>query len=95
MIRPVWTKIAARVDEGGPSLQGQALLTALFRWLRGEAPPEIAFIDQELSLELFDALEVDWRNFPLQDAIEAVRAERIPVLSDGASRGDHMHLTAA
>jgi hypothetical protein len=74
MIRPLWNAVVVRPEDGDP-LQGETRLVALLLWLRGEPSPGLAFLDGA-GARLTDPMAVDWRHFPLQDAIDAGKVAR-------------------
>jgi hypothetical protein len=70
-----WTTLDVRMNDG-QSLEGGMRLAAMFLWLRGEASTQLAFVDPASGTRLTDPMAVNWRDFPLEEAIEASRAER-------------------
>jgi hypothetical protein len=72
MARLVWNTVVVCPEEGASSLEGDARLVALLLWLRGEAPPSLVFLDGA-GAQLTDPMAIDWRNFPLQDAIDVAK----------------------
>jgi hypothetical protein len=71
--RPRWTKVTLRLGNQGAALDGDIRLAALLRWLRSEAPPHLAVFDPA-GLPLTGPEEVDWANFPLEEALLAAQA---------------------
>jgi hypothetical protein len=72
MARPLWNTVVVYSQESANALEGETRLVALLLWLRGEAPPLAVFFDGTGG-ELTDPMTIDWRNFPLQDAIDAAK----------------------
>ena len=47
-------------------------LVELFRWLRGEGSPGTVITDAT-GARVTDPYRVNWRNFPLQDALDEIQ----------------------
>ena len=73
MGKPLWTTVAVRTDENH-YLGNIDRLVLLFRWFRGEAPPEVVFVDPVTGKAFEAAGAVHWDGFPLQEAMDS--AER-------------------
>lgn len=66
-----WNSIIVRPEREGPALEGRRRLAVLFRWLRNEAPGHVIVLDAG-GRPISDPLEVNWANFPIQDAMDDV-----------------------
>jgi len=71
-LRFSWTTISIRSEPQGTPLEGKRRLIALFRWLRNETQMPITVLDAT-GRPLVEPLQVNWANFPINEAIEAVR----------------------
>ena len=75
--KPLWRTIDVRRRRGPDLVEGERL-AALVRWLRGEASPENQFFDPASGSVLCDPMDVNWAQFPLQDALEEAPAMSEP-----------------
>jgi hypothetical protein len=73
MNRPHWMSVTIHSRSEEDALNGRLRLVMLFHWLRNEAPPQVVVRDQAGNT-VSDPLRVDWANFPLNEAIEAIVA---------------------
>jgi hypothetical protein len=69
--KPLWTTVAVRVDEHR-YLANVERLVLLFRWFRGDAPPEVTFLDPVTGKAFDSPTSVHWDGFPLQQALDSV-----------------------
>ena len=72
MARPRWDTVSVYLGSGSPALEGDIWLAALFRWLRQESPSWVTVTGPHGDL-LGDPRSVNWDQFPLEGALEAVR----------------------
>jgi len=70
--RRPWTSLVVLTREGGDPFEGSARLVELFRWLRGEGSPGTVITDAT-GARVTDPYRVNWRNFPLQDALDEIQ----------------------
>jgi hypothetical protein len=70
MARSPWGAIDVHVE--GRVLTGRERLAALVRWLRGEPPAGSTFHDVAGGAMLTAPTQVNWNQFPLQEAMAAV-----------------------
>lgn len=71
MAKPLWTTVAVRIDENH-YLGNVERLVLLFRWFRGDAPPEVIFVDPVTGGAFDDPTRVHWDGFPVQQAMASV-----------------------
>ncbi len=72
-----WHSITVRPEREGPALEGRKRLALLFRWLRNEAPDHMVVLDTA-GRPIQDPLQVNWANFPIQDAVDDARGGNGP-----------------
>ncbi|AKT42008.1 hypothetical protein [Chondromyces crocatus] len=75
MARPRWDSVSVFLGPGTPALEGDLWLAALFRWLRQETPAWV-LVTSAAGEALYEPMGVNWDQFPLERALEAVRALR-------------------
>jgi hypothetical protein len=68
--KPLWTTVAVRIDEN-QYLGNVERLVLLFRWFRGDAPPEVLFLDPVTGGAFESPSSVHWDGFPLQQAMDS------------------------
>jgi hypothetical protein len=66
---------AIDVHRGESAIAGRARLAALMHLLRKEPTPGIAFHDATSGAAVTDPALVNWNQFPLQEAIDAIEQE--------------------
>jgi hypothetical protein len=71
--RPRWTTLTIRLGSQDTPLEGNVRLVALLRWLRSEAPPDVV-VSNAAGSPIAHPREVDWANFPLDEATLAAQA---------------------
>jgi hypothetical protein len=69
--KPLWTTVAVRIDEN-LYLGNVDRLVLLVRWYRGDAPPEVVFLDPVTGGAFAGPDCVHWDGFPLQEAMDSV-----------------------
>ena len=62
------------VHAGERVFVGRERLASLVRLLRNEAPAGVSFRDAVSGAAVTDATEVNWSQFPLQEAMDATQA---------------------
>ncbi len=72
MAKPLWTTVAVRIDENH-YLGNVDRLVLLFRWFRGDAPPEVVFLDPVTGGSFAGPDSVHWDGFPLQEAMDSAQ----------------------
>jgi hypothetical protein len=76
-----WTTLDVRMNDGN-AIEGDVRLAVLFLWLRGEASTQLVFIDSASGARVTDPMAVNWRDFPLQQAIDALQVTRQSQISN-------------
>lgn len=71
MAKPLWTTVAVRIDKNH-YLGNVERLVLLFRWFRGDAPPEVIFVDPVTGGAFSSPTSVHWDGFPIQEAMDSV-----------------------
>jgi hypothetical protein len=66
---------AIDVHRGEHVITGRARLAALVRWLRQDPTLGFTFHDITTGAIVTDAVRVNWNQFPLQEAIDAMEVE--------------------
>jgi hypothetical protein len=69
--KPLWTTVAVRIDENH-YLGNVDRLVLLFRWFRGDAPPEVIFVDPVTGGAFDSPASVHWDGFPHQEAMTSI-----------------------
>jgi len=91
-----WKSVLLQTN--GDGADGERL-AALYRFQSGQPSPDVRIIDPWRQSEVTDPADVDWTNFPVVDALEAVtrdelhrlrsllRADAPPAVPDGLGWG--------
>jgi hypothetical protein len=82
--KPLWTTVAVRVDENH-YLANVERLVLLFRWFRGDAPPEVTFLDPVTGTAFDGPARVHWDGFPVEQAMGSVHL-KTPLSTSGHRR---------